>query len=185
MKWLFRKTRSKGEALAPPRVNPSLRLEALGERCMPAALEVIPSAHLINGRVEIFGTDYADRKDIVGVSQVGNNVVVSLVKTDLAGNVLFQGQRSFPLSQVTSGIFFTGKAGPDTFVNNTALGASVLGGDGNDLLIGGEGRDLIFGGNGNDSLQDFGGTGNSLIGGAGQRLAVRRLGQRRDGRRHR
>jgi Ca2+-binding RTX toxin-like protein len=172
MKWLFSPTRRKARPLTPPAKEQPLRLEALDERCMPAALEVVPSAHLINGRVDIFGTDYADRKDNVGVSQVGNNVVVSLVKTDLAGNVLYQSQRSFPLSQITGGIFFDGKAGADTFVNATALGATVLGGDGNDLLLGGYGRDLMFGGNGNDSLQDFGGSNNSLIGGAGNDLLI-------------
>jgi Ca2+-binding RTX toxin-like protein len=60
--------------------------------------------------------------------------------------------RSYKMSDVKS-IAFSGLAGDDTFINNTAIGSTASGGTGNDSLRGGSGKDTLIGGAGDDKLQ--------------------------------
>lgn len=95
------------------------------------------------GILAITGADTADTA-IVRNDRV--NVVATI--SNASGTMT----RSYKMSDVKS-IAFSGLAGDDTFINNTAIGSTASGGSGNDSLRGGSGKDTLIGGAGDDKLQ--------------------------------
>ena len=101
----------------------------------------------------------SEGNDSARVLQQGANLVVSL--NSAAGRV----SRTVSAAQV-SRVVFTGRAGDDTFINQTGIASRAYGGAGADILRGGRGVDQFRGGDHNDQL--FGGEGNDqLMGGDG------------------
>ncbi|MBP7335844.1 calcium-binding protein [Niveispirillum sp.] len=74
-------------------------------------------------------------------------------------------------SSMLNATHFTGGFTPRTGIDNS-VGASILGGDGNDTLSGGWGRDTINGAGGDDYLSDKSTEGNVLSGGDGNDTLV-------------
>jgi hypothetical protein len=109
----------------------------------------------------------------------GNDTVI--VSTPLAGmvRVTMNGtSKSFLFGSVKE-IAFYGKAGNDSFTNQTGIPCSAYGGEGDDVLhggtsedflVGGLGQDTLHGNGGNDTLWGSGGD-DTLYGGDGNDLA--------------
>jgi Ca2+-binding RTX toxin-like protein len=108
---------------------------------------------LNSGVLSIVGTN---KNDTILVDSDGTNVTVHL------GTVT----QSFLATDVTS-ITVNGQRGNDRIEigNGVTVGATLLGGDGNDRLFGGNGNDILDGGRGNDTIS--GGGGNDTISGGG------------------
>jgi Ca2+-binding RTX toxin-like protein len=122
-------------------------------------------------RIMIEGADdaYGDTATVA----LDNQETASLYDDQYVATLAHNGQtlvRNFPVWRFTSGawrlnvwkgISFFGNAGDDVFRNETSLGSTGYGGNGDDQLFGGAGVDLFFGGLGNDLLR--GGSGNDLL----------------------
>jgi Ca2+-binding RTX toxin-like protein len=120
------------------------------------------SATLANGVLTVNGTN---RNDFIRVLPKDGNLIVQVNKT----------HQTFKQADVKS-LKVNGLSGNDNIsFGSTTIGATVDGGDGNDVLLGtanadtiagGKGNDYIFAGGGNDSVS--GGDGNDvIIGGKG------------------
>ena len=115
---------------------------------------VLAAIFLDSGTGELFisGDAGNDMATLVDVGDVGSNQVEASV-TGVAS-------QTFNASDITF-VFFIGNAGNDTLTNSTDISASLLGGNGNDILNGGGGDDFINGGAGSDTA--FGNGGNDRI----------------------
>src|SRR5205807_1778443 len=113
-----------------PRCQVLLGVERLQDRIVPSSSPVSLHSHTL----VIQGTGGADH---VTVSQAHGKLTV----------VDDHRKFSFPAAQVKM-IVFNGRAGDDTFLNNTAIGAVADGGAGNDRLTGGSGNDVLRGSSG-------------------------------------
>jgi Ca2+-binding RTX toxin-like protein len=147
---------------------------------MTASIQLLPG-----GILRIDGHDNAVYGEIVNVSVVGYgtaNPYDDKVLTTLyspAGNTtslvnLWKFSNNTWSKNVTS-IEYHGRAGNDTFTNNTPLIAKGFGEAGNDRLYGGSFADLLTGGDGIDILDGRGG-GDYLSGGAGNDTLFGRAG---------
>ena len=121
-------------------IESRLHCESLeGRIVLTASIGLDPAT----GILAITGADTADTA-IVRNDRV--NVVATI--SNASGTMT----RSYKMSDVKS-IAFSGLAGDDTFINNTAIGSTASGGTGNDSLRGGSGKDTLIGGAGDDKLQ--------------------------------
>jgi Ca2+-binding RTX toxin-like protein len=171
-RWL-RDARARRAGFRPRPFTP--RLEALGERIVPAVTAVFVP---VVGSLTVFG-------------DAGNNAIT--VGRDAAGKILVNGGAVPVLGGSATAantrlISVFGQAGNDAITLDEASGplpaAQLFGGDGNDTLTGGSGNDLLFGQAGNDVLLGkggadllFGGDGNdALTGGAGDDQAFGEAG---------
>ena len=98
---------------------------------------------VVNGVLSITGSD---TRDEITLTENENDLVI-----------VSQGVESvIPRADVSSYLFRAGN-GDDFFDNQSSLPGTVLGGNGDDILIGGSGTDTIRGENGNDRLEGRGG----------------------------
>ena len=112
------------------------------------------SASVSNGTLTITGTDHADRINVV---QRGAAIIVH------QGSSISRFGKKAHISK----ILVNALGGNDSIKITSKIGASVDGGDGNDLIVGGNGADVLLGGNGKDRI--LGQAGNdSIFGGAGK-----------------
>jgi Ca2+-binding RTX toxin-like protein len=86
---------------------------------------------------------------------------------------------TFPLADVTRGVYIDLGGGDDVAVNLTDLPSTMLGGSGNDELVDANGPALIAGGRGNDLIRD-GGNRDFVQGNAGDDTLIAGLGNRDD-----
>jgi len=130
------------------------RLEALEDRCLMAStpltetpIPLIPTAGVAGNVLTIEGTSANDQ------------VVVSLVRTKGGSSfkLVMNGHTKYVPQKGVTLIRFFGRAGNDTFENNTATRCRAYGGDGSDLLTGGSNHDELFGEDGFDTLRGKGG----------------------------
>jgi Ca2+-binding RTX toxin-like protein len=142
-------TRGKQGLSQSERWRRHLQVEELMPRALPSGGTVTLSS---SGLLSIIGTPHNDTAT-VSVSTYNP----SRLKVVLDGTT-----HTFNRSAVKS-IFFDGKAGNDTFINNTSISSVAYGGVGNDKLIGGSGKDILLGGLGNDTI--VGRSGNDYIDG--------------------
>ena len=145
-----------------PAKRGSSRLPHLGVESLEGRIVLAAAIGWYRGlrTVSIVGSE---GNDSAQVRQQGANLVVSL--NSAAGRL----SRTVPAAQV-SRVVFTGLAGNDTFMNQTAIASRAFGGAGDDVLRGGRGVDQLRGGDDNDQL--FGGEGNdTLDGGTGDDAA--------------
>jgi hypothetical protein len=126
-------------------------VERLGTRnFLSAACYLDESSTLV-----IEGTENDDHVS-VGLSDTGDMIIV-----DCDGEV-----SEFGVDEVAD-VYFRGRWGDDSFVNETDLDCVIRGGLGDDTLVGGDGDDLCRGGQGSDDL--FGNLGDDTVrGGAGE-----------------
>lgn len=115
-----------------------LSVESLGER-------IVPATGILRNSLGIVTIEGTTQDDSSTISVSGRDVTISLNSTSV----------TFPLSKVR-GLVFKGLDGNDSFTNNSSIGSTAYGGNGNDVLTGGAAADTFFGGLGDDRL-----TGNS------------------------
>jgi len=119
---------------------------------------------------------------LIAAGGPGNDVIFGTTGADF----MFGGGDNDEISGAGGADFISGGNGDDELdsieenENVLIVGASLYGGDGNDILQGGSGDDYLNGGNGNDDL--FGGSGSDrLFGGNGQDLLCGSSLMARDG----
>ncbi|MBI1312386.1 hypothetical protein GC176_13935 [bacterium] len=149
-------------SLRPSRRRPQARFGATFEVMEDRV--VLSSVGLSSGTLTIQAA--AGETNSVNVSRVGHDVIV----TDSAGITAITGgtridvntARFTAVSEVQAFL----EDGDDSFASNTAIPATVHGGEGADTLMGGAGSDVLLGENGDDSLS--GGDGNDHLAGGDQ-----------------
>lgn len=115
-----------------------LSVESLSER-------IVPATGILRNSLGIVTIEGTAQDDSSTISVSGRDVTISLNSTSV----------TYPLSKVR-GLVFKGLDGNDFFTNNSSIGSTAYGGNGDDVLTGGAAADTFFGGLGDDRL-----TGNS------------------------
>jgi Ca2+-binding RTX toxin-like protein len=142
--------------------NARLSLESLEQREVPATDVIIPVGTIpagislnAQGILHIVGDA---RKDEAGVWLDNGEVHAGLTQVQykvVAGNVVpfvVHTEKAYALQDVKK-ISFNGLGDSDTFINETSIPCTALGGAGDDVLTGGHGVDFLSGGAGWDSLE--------------------------------
>ena len=130
--------------------------DAVEEGTLSDELPVAPSLpsdiSIRDGVLRITGSDGGDE---ITLTENENDLVI------VSGGV----ESIIPRADVSSYLFRAGD-GDDLFENRSSISGTVLGGNGDDILIGGSGIDVIRGENGNDRI-DGGSGDDNILGGEG------------------
>ncbi len=138
------------------------KVRKLGVQSLEARKLMAADIGLADGFISIYGSDGPDN---VNVELEGDQIVVSMTAPGCAVE-----QSRFAADEV-QGLFFTGGAGDDVFLNETNLPAIVIGGAGRDIVMSGSGADVISGGDGDDVLISSSAI-DIVFGGAGQNVMI-------------
>ncbi len=144
------------------RPDPMLALES--RRVLSASPIVRPG---------IFVSDQGNVLRVVGSIHADVSTVSMTPAGEISATITVGGrvvvQKTVPAGTIGR-IIYQGRAGDDTFTNNTSLPCLADGGPGDDTLQGGTGNDILIGGDGDDTLdggggsdQLYGGTGNDIL----------------------
>jgi Ca2+-binding RTX toxin-like protein len=144
----------------------TLQIQKLDDRRVMAG-DISLSASLVGNEIIIDGSDY---RDLVQVEyQLGGPVIVKMTQKNNTGTLLSEQTNTFNLG-FNPTLRFDGKAGNDSFVNNSLSPSIAHGGLGDDFLIGGPLQDILFGDGGIDFIAGkdgddrlHGGSGNDLL----------------------
>ena len=119
---------------------------------LPTPLSLPSDISIQDGVLRITGSDGGDE---ITLTENENDLGI------VSGGV----ESIIPRADVSSYLFRAGD-GDDLFENRSSISGTVLGGNGDDILIGGSGIDLIRGENGNDRI-DGGSGDDNILGGEG------------------
>lgn len=134
-------------------------LETLEARDVPASISLTNT-----GLLEIYGDN--SWNDSVHIWKSDNKVHVRMESVPTTGFILTPKVLQKTFSSAVKQVYFSGKSGHDSFVNDVSVPAKAYGGSGDDYLEGSNATDTFFGGLDNDTLVGYGGN-DSLKGESG------------------
>ena len=111
----------------------------------------IQSQQLQDREIMVLVIEGTMEDDLVSVRRISGNRV----------RVIFNGESGIYSANAFQRIRFLGRAGDDSFMNQTNISSAIYGHTGNDILLGGNGNNWIQGGDGDDRI--FGGDRNDLL----------------------